>query len=739
VNSTGKASRKSPVTANPWRNIFSRLGNRQTWISIILLFLVLEIPTLSIERARWITPQPSLTLVLVFSMITAWLLIRSRLPGIVMHLVSLVVGIGVTAWQTYSLSASETIGFAIFISFLVWATGYFSTWFILRRNNPWVGACLGTVVILANLSNLPETHYIYFGLFFIAAIFLIIWTHAVKQRKASGQRTGFSKRSLFYMTTVLLCVIVVAVAFARIVPDIRIPQIQTFIATKMLWTQDLEDSFLNLFYKVPSKQPLSTSNTRQDLGFGSAWKQKEDVDFVVVSPQPSYWRVKVYDTYSSEGWSNRLVSEDLLEKDVPWEDVDATADGETITYKVTTNIKTDALLTAGSYVSSDTNTLVSVSDGDVISVTTPRVLSPGEHYTVTSRISSPSPEELSLVGSDYPSSVSIQYVRLPSNFPDEIRELSKEITSDAEAPYQKLAAIDNYLSQFPYKEEIEPPPAGVDGVAHFLYNQKSGFCLYFASAMVVMLRSVDVPARLAVGYIPGEYGDNEGEYILRSKYYHAWPQVYFTGYGWVDIEATPSSGAGGSSGTVSSPFISTVTNPDNPPPNTSLTWQTPEYWYQLYGFPTEQPVVESPTISDRSSFFIGLSRALPVLLIIGAILILIIVVRLVFRSVFYRWLWRVDRDHLASRVYSRMCQLTSMAGLEPRPQQTPQEFSNELALAFPDQAAALDDIVRFYTENQFSPRKGRLGLFDEVTVLKARHSVYQNLLQRLGLLKKLIL
>jgi transglutaminase-like putative cysteine protease len=739
MNRTGKEPIKSPATANPWRNIFSRLGSRQAWVSVILLFLVLEIPTLSIERARWIHPQPSLTLMLVFSMIAAWLLIRGRLPGIVIHIIALAVGAGITAWQIYPLTASETIGFAIFISFLIWVTGYFSTWFILRRHNPWVGACLGTVVILANLSNLPETHYVYLGLFFVAAIFLIVWTHFVKQRQISEQRTGFPKRSLFYMTTVLLCIVVVAVSFAWIVPDARIPQIQTFIATKMLWTQDLEDSFLNLFYKVPSKQPLSTSNTRQDLEFGSVWKQKDDIDYVVVSPQPSYWRVKVYDTYSSEGWSNRPVSEDLLEKDVPWEATDAAATGETITYKVTTNIKTDALLTAGNYISSDINALVGISDGDVISVTTPRVLSPGEHYSVTSRVSSPSPEELSLVGSDYPSSIATQYVRLPANFPDEIRELSKEITGDAETPYQKVLAIDNYLSRFPYQEEIEAPPAGVDAVAYFLYDQKSGFCLYFASAMVVMLRSVDVPARLAVGYISGEKGDEEGEYILRSNYYHAWPQVYFTGYGWVDIEATPSSG--GSPVTVGSPFIATVTNPDNSVPNTGLYWQTPPYWYELYGFPTESPTaaVESATIPGRSPFIAELRHAFFILLIIGAILIFIILARLELRSLFYRWLWKVDREHLASRVYSRMCQLTSMAGLEPRPQQTPQEFANELALASPDQVAALDDIVRFYSENQFSPRKGRLGFFDEVTVLKARSSVYRNLIQRLGLLKKLIL
>ena len=737
MSETEKKQVNTPSSASRHGNGLSRLGKRQIWVTIILLFLVLEIAVLSIERARWINPQPSFTLILVFSIAVSWYLARSRLPGIVTHIIALVVGSGITAWQTYQLSSSETVGFAIFLSFLIWLAGYFSTWYILRRNNAWVAVCIGTLVVIVNLSNLPASYYFFFGLYFTAAIFLIIWARVIKHKNISGHATKFSRRSLLYLSTILLCIIVVAVSFARIIPEMRIPQLQTFIATKMLWIQDLEDSFLNLFAEVPSKQPLSTSSTRQDLVFGSVWKEKEDVDFVILSPQPSYWRIKVYDTYTSQGWTNRPVVDNLLAKGIPWEDADAITSGETITYTVMTNIKTDAMLTAGSFVSSDTSVLVGVSDEDVIAVTAPRVLSPGEHYTVTSSVSSPSSNDLSLVGEDYPSSIAYQYTRLPANFPDEIELLSKDITSDAKTTYQKVTAIDDYLSQFPYTQEIEPPPEGADGVQYFLYNQKSGFCLYFASAMVVMLRSVDVPARLAVGYVPGEFGENEGEYILRNKHYHAWPQVYFTGYGWVDIEATPSSG--GSPVNVETPFVSTVTNPENPPPDINSDWYTQEYINWLYGIPPYEPVIESATSPGELSSKNGLNRALFILIITAGALLLLFVARLVFRSLFYRWLWRVDREHLASRVYSRMCKLASIVGLEPKPQQTPQEFGNELAIALPNQAAALYDIVRIYTENRFSRRKGRLGTVDESVVLKARHGVYISLLQRLGLVKKLLL
>ncbi|MBA7642378.1 hypothetical protein ES703_50071 [subsurface metagenome] len=735
MSGTGKKQVNSSLSESLRGNKQSRWGNRQIWVSIILLFLVLEIAVLSVERARWITPQPSLTLVLVFSIAVAWYLARSRLPGIVTHIIALVVGIGITAWQTYQLSASETVGFAIFLSFITWVMGYFSTWYILRRNNSWVAVCIGTLIVIVNLSNLPASYYYFFGLFFTAAIFLLIWMRIIKQKNVSGHGTGFTKRGLLYLFTVLLCIVVVTVSFARIVPDIRIPALQTFVATKMLWIQDLEDSFLNLFADVPSKQPLSTSSTREDLVFGHAWKEKEEIDFVVLSPQPSYWRIKVYDTYTSQGWSNRPVTDTLLDRGDRWEDAEAIAGGKTLTYTVTTNIKTDALLTAGNYISSDTSVLVSVIDNDVISVATPRVLSPGEHYTVTSSISSPSSEDLSAVGEGYPESIAYQYLRLPSNFPDKIRLLAENITRDARTPYQKVMAIDDYLSQIPYKEEIKPPPENIDGVEYFLFTQKSGFCLYYASAMVVMLRSVDVPARLAIGYVPGEFGEEDGEYILRDKHYHTWPQAYFTGYDWVDLEATPRSA--GSQVSIETPWVSAGTVEEYPQWGVLQPWQIPWIYNWPYELASGEAAAKPVRIRGPLPFADELGRAM-LIIFMGAFIIGVLAIPLlVLRSAFYRWLWRVDRTRLASTVYSRICNLASMVGLGPGPQQTPREFAAELTVEFPEQAKALDGIVWAYVENRFGRREGKLGIFEEAEILKARRSVYEGLLKRLGLVRKL--
>ena len=712
-------------------------NNRRMWISIILLFAVLEIAVLSLELARWITPQPMLTLILVLSMVTAGLLVRSRLPGIAAHTAALAIGGGITAWQTYGLATTETLAFAVFLSILVWITGYYSTWFLIRRRNAWVAVCLGTLIILANLSNLPDSYYYFFGIFFIAAILLVAWTRMGKQDYVFQRHPRSLSRGLFYTISILLCIIIVAVVVPRVLPGARFPAMQDFIASRIQQGLDPENWQLNFFAKVPAKQPLSTSTIRQDLNFGKTWAQKEQVEFLVQSSRPSYWRVKIYDTYTSQGWKNSLIDEHQLRKKVPWDDTVDIYSQDTITYTVTTNIRTDAVLTAGDYVYSDRNAMISSSSGDIMSVTTPRILGPGERYTVTSIISSPSREDLSVVGDDYPSSLPYQYLRLPADFPDEIRVLSANITSNAVTPYEKVTAIDEYLAGFAYEEEIDTLPADVDGVEYFLFNQKSGFCLYFASAMTVMLRSVDVPARLAVGYLPGESGEGEGEYILRNKHYHAWPQVYFTGHGWVDLEATP--GGAGSQVVAGTPWITATPSVEYPPVNNPQQWQTMEYFAQLYGFPQDTPVTKPYIFSHRPAFADELKIAVFILMLVVVAGLFAITIIKILRSSFNRRIWRVDREHLASSIYDNMCQLASMVKLGPRPQQTPQEFAASLAAELPDQAGVLDTIIQAYSENRFGRRRGKPGLFEEAIMLKARRSAYEGILKRAGPIRKLFI
>jgi hypothetical protein len=121
-------------------------------------------------------------------------------------------------------------------------------------------------------------------------------------------------------------------------------------------------------------------------------------------------------------------------------------------------------------------------------------------------------------------------------------DLAKEATAEADTPYTRALALEAYLRSFPYDLEVAKPPEGRDVVDYFLFDLQRGYCDYFASAMVVMARSVGIPARLAVGYAMGSYDFQQGAYVVTEKDAHAWPELYFPGYGWIPFE--PTSGLG---------------------------------------------------------------------------------------------------------------------------------------------------------------------------------------------------
>jgi hypothetical protein len=102
-------------------------------------------------------------------------------------------------------------------------------------------------------------------------------------------------------------------------------------------------------------------------------------------------------------------------------------------------------------------------------------------------------------------------------------------------------AITSWLrSAFTYSRNTEAPPTLRDPVEWFLFEYGVGFCNYYASAEVIMLRALGIPARLATGYARGTLDAATGVYSVNSRDAHAWPEVFFPGYGWIEFEPTPS-------------------------------------------------------------------------------------------------------------------------------------------------------------------------------------------------------
>jgi len=162
-------------------------------------------------------------------------------------------------------------------------------------------------------------------------------------------------------------------------------------------------------------------------------------------------------------------------------------------------------------------------------------------YGVTAYVSVADKTMLRRAPTTYPAYIRSKYLQLPSNLPQRVREKARQVAGDKATAYDKAETVESWLrTTYRYSTVVKTPPAGRDPVDYFLFDLKEDFCEYFASAMVVMLRELGVPARLVEGYTTGSFDPTIGKYVVREQNAHAWVEVYFAGYGWIEFEPTPS-------------------------------------------------------------------------------------------------------------------------------------------------------------------------------------------------------
>jgi hypothetical protein len=147
-------------------------------------------------------------------------------------------------------------------------------------------------------------------------------------------------------------------------------------------------------------------------------------------------------------------------------------------------------------------------------------------------------ERLRAAGTDYPDWVRSRYLWLPDTVPERVRALARDLTATAPTPYDRAYAIETYLRGFPYNLNVPPPPSDRDVADYFLFELQEGYCDYYATAMVVLARAAGLPARYVTGYATGSYDYAKGHYVVTEANAHAWAEVYFPGYGWVEFEPT---------------------------------------------------------------------------------------------------------------------------------------------------------------------------------------------------------
>ena len=181
-------------------------------------------------------------------------------------------------------------------------------------------------------------------------------------------------------------------------------------------------------------------------------------------------------------------------------------------------------------------------DGTIIS---PIGLGRGAIYTVSSVVSSPSPDQLrasGLITGLFSSGAQKKFIRRYTELPrsyTEVAALAHSVTAGAGSEYDQIQSLINWMgSNTRYSTDIPPLPPGADTVDEFLFGNRTGFCEQISTSLAVMLRTLGIPAREAVGYVPGSYNPITDLYEVRAEDAHAWVQAWFPGLGWQSFDPT---------------------------------------------------------------------------------------------------------------------------------------------------------------------------------------------------------
>jgi hypothetical protein len=133
-----------------------------------------------------------------------------------------------------------------------------------------------------------------------------------------------------------------------------------------------------------------------------------------------------------------------------------------------------------------------------------------------------------------------KYTTLPVTVTDRTRQFARDLTEGLNSNYEKAIAVRDALRElYPYTLVMPRLPEDRDFTDWFLFEQQSGYCTSYATAMAVLLRTLDIPARYVEGYVLPEKNEDEDFYRVTNRYAHAWTEVYFEGFGWLSFEPTP--------------------------------------------------------------------------------------------------------------------------------------------------------------------------------------------------------
>jgi transglutaminase-like putative cysteine protease len=461
------------------------------------------------------------------------------------------------------------------MSLLFWVLSTLAGYSLARYSKAWHAVLPAGVVlvIIHNYDALLEVRVWYLGFYLLFALLLVARVNFIKTRaRWSQERTHLPPYTSFDLMRATVVAAVITMLLAWVSPAFASslePAAKIWNTLTQPW-QEAREEIGKAFASLRASVGIVNDYYGETLVLGRGNALSDQVILNVETQRRTepnvrfYWRSRVYSHFDGSEWKNILPEvENIIPTDFDPNYPDYEGRWKT-TFDMTTQIPITTLytVTQTNWISRPVDSHFAYNtDGstDISALRSPRPMMPGETYSVESFVSSATIGQLKNAGIDYPEWVTERYLQLPEGISDRTLALAQAIAEDLENPYDIADAITEYLrDNIEYNTLIPSRPNNVDPIDWFLFDIKEGFCNYYATAQVILLRSLGIPTRMAVGYAQGEMTLGP-EYIevpadqfeflqddlldieyftVRQKDAHAWPEVFFPGVGWVEFEPT---------------------------------------------------------------------------------------------------------------------------------------------------------------------------------------------------------
>ncbi|MGH7231202.1 MAG: transglutaminase TgpA family protein [Nitrospiraceae bacterium] len=311
------------------------------------------------------------------------------------------------------------------------------------------------------------------------------------------------------------------------------------------------------FFQKAGRSPIRTTGFSENVNLGGIGAVKQDQSLVMrvqfpdlegPPPEDLYFRGVTFDRYNGRSWTNTFARRRLVLRNeegifaTPSERAE-TRNAAPIRQQILIEALDTSVLFGMPLVDEVQGNFVAVQTDESNGWSLPVPMTSRFQYMAFSAPPTMAQEDRVAASFDYPTEITDHFLQLPPLNP-RIVDLAVSVTRHARTPYEQIMAVQHHLvAGYRYSLDVGMED-GFQPLEDFLFRRKTGYCEHYATAMVVMLRTLGIPARLVTGFLPGEWNEFGNYYRVRQQDAHAWVEVFFPRSGWITFDPTPTVGAG---------------------------------------------------------------------------------------------------------------------------------------------------------------------------------------------------